>query len=163
LKPIHAPQAHSHHGGAHDPEDQRGDGQPHQHPDEDALGGVGRPQLPGHAVEAEALFEPEGGVQLEGQVEQAGEDRERGEQGELVGEGAVGRVDGAVHGVVQGVEPAEQGPPEQDGRAPCRGQQAEPPLRDGVVGRLAVRGQRHRARERGGHGVTVREHVPHLP
>ena len=62
-------------------------------PSSDALGQVGEPEPPGHPVEAEALLEPEGRVQLERQLEHGADRDEGGEQRDLVGERAEARRD----------------------------------------------------------------------
>ena len=149
-------------GGAHQPQHQRGNRQADQRTDQRALEHVGEVQLPRHPVEAEALFDAEGAVQLERQIERAADHDKGRQQRELVGHVAQPRLNRATHPCVKCTEPAEQRPAEQHRRAERHHQQTEAALDEGVVGRLLVPGQAHVRREARGHGAAVGRDIPHL-
>ena len=150
-------------GGAHDPQHQCGDRQADQRADEHALQRVGDVEPPGHAVEAEALFDAEGAVQLEGQVENAADQREASQQRKLIGHVAEARLQRIAQHDVEHVDATEQRPAQQHGGAERHAQQPDAALRQRVVRSALVRGKRDGVGEGWRHAVTVRGHVAHLP
>ena len=134
-EPPHAARA------AHEPQNQRDDGQADDQTDQRGLQQIGQPEPERHFVEAEPFFKPEGGVQSEGQVEQAADEAKRSQQGQLRHQAAVSRQAGTHQRLIQRVNAAEQGPAQQDGGAESHLQHAETGFGDGVIRCLLVRHQ----------------------
>ena len=128
----------------------------------DALGGVGEPEPPGHAVEAEALLEAKRRVPLERQLEDGADDDEGDDQRDLVGERAGARRDRVAHRRIERVEAAEQRPAEQHGGAGDHLPVRQARLGERVVGGALVRGELDRRAEGRRHLVAVERDVAHL-
>ena len=155
LKPIHAPQAQSHHKVPAAPMIQRMSaaiGRPISAPSKVDFQHVGEPQLERHLVEAEAFFEAEGLPEREGQFEQAADQCECGEQRELLPHTA---AHPGQQQFIEEVEAAKQRPTQQQCRAPGHLDESEACLGDGVVGGLLVRSERDGLRKGSGHRTAV--------
>ena len=149
-------------GRAHQPHDERSNGQPNDRGQQQAFDQVGGPQARGDFVKAKALFQPKGGVEAERQVDQAANQGKGGQQCQLGPQRVARRPAGALNQSVQGIEPTQQGPAQQHGRAQCQLQHAQLGLGQGVVGRFLVGLQGHGAGKRSRHLGTVLGHMPDL-
>ncbi len=146
----------------HDPQHQRRQRQPDQRPDGSALGQICEPQPHAGAVEAEALFDAERAPPFERQIDHGAHDREGDQQRELVGQAAETRRDRVAHHGVERVQATQQRPAQHDGRRHGADEQAEARFGHGVVGRLAVRVERHAFGKGRGHRVAMPRHVLQL-
>ena len=104
-------------GRAHQPHNECSNGQPNDRGQQQAFHQVGGPQARGDFVKAKALFQPKGGVEAERQVDQAANQGKGGQQCQLGPQRVLGRPTGALNQSVQGIEPTQQGPAQQNCRA----------------------------------------------
>ena len=108
---IHVAQAQSHQAGpvaAMIHSTAASSGMPIDRADRDSLRGVGQPEPPRHAIEAEALLEPKDRVPLERQLEHGADGDEGDDQRHLVGERAGARRDRVADRRIEHVEAAER-------------------------------------------------------
>ena len=148
---------------AHQPQNQRHDGQADDDADQRGLHQVAQPELQSHLVEAKTLFNFEGAVERERQVQQPANQAERAQQRQLRHQRAVSSEAGVHDGPVQRVQAAQQRPAHQYGGGKRHFQQAKTGLGDGVIGGFLVRLQRNRGGKRGRHGAAVQRHMADLP
>ena len=149
-------------GAAHQPQDERDDGQSDHDAHQRGFQQIAKPELQAHLVEAKALFNAEGAVQREGQIERAADQAKAGHQRQLLCQRPPVCQPGAGQRLVQRIQPAQQRPAQQHRRTEGQLQQAEARFGEGVVGRLLVRGQRNGGRKSGGHCIAVTRHMADL-
>jgi hypothetical protein len=160
LNTIQAPQAQSHRPRrAHKPQHQRRDRQADQRADQTALDQITQPEAKAHLVETETLFEPERGPPAHRERQYRADQGERTDQGQLLPQAGAHQVQQPG---VQRMQPAQQGPAQQQRGLDGRLQHAETGLGHRVVGRLAVGVQADGGCEGLGHPVAVAHDMAHL-
>ena len=149
-------------GRTHQPQHEGSQRQADRGTEQRALGGVEEVELPGHAIEAEALLDAKGAPHIERHFDQRADKRDGGQQRELIGHATPARLHRIAHQRVERVQAAQQRPRHQHHGAEGHRDQPEATTCQRVVGRLVVRLERHFLDEGGGHRAAVGRHMAHL-